>query len=36
MDKPIPTAADIEAADKKRVQELQDYRKKHPKVWYMK
>lgn len=38
MEKPvnIPSAADLEAAERRRVQELKDYRKKHPKVWFMK
>lgn len=34
--KPIPTAAEKEAAEKERVQALKDYRKNKPKVWYLK
>lgn len=33
--KPIPTAAELDAAEKERVQALKDYRKKKPKVWYL-
>ena len=34
--KPIPTAAELEAAEKQRVQDLKDYRAKRKKVWYLK
>lgn len=33
--KPIPTAAELEAQEKQRVQALKDYRKNKPKVWYL-
>lgn len=33
--KPIPSAADLERAEKERVQALKDYRKNKPKVWYL-
>lgn len=34
--KPIPSAAELEAAEKKRVQELKNYRANKPKIWYLK
>ena len=34
--KPIPTAAELEAAEKKRVQELKNYRANKPKIWHLK
>ena len=34
--KPIPSAAELEAAEKKRVQELKDYRARRQKIWYLK
>jgi len=33
--KPIPTAAELEAAEKIRLQELKDYRSKRKKAWYL-
>ncbi len=33
--KPIHTAAELEAAEKERVQALKDYRKNKPKAWYL-
>lgn len=33
--KPIPTAAELERAEKQRVKDLKDYRKNKPKVWYL-
>lgn len=32
---PIPSAAELEAAERQRVQDLKDYRKKHKKAWYL-
>ena len=34
--KPIPSAAELERAEKQRVKELKDYRAKRQKVWYLK
>jgi len=34
--KPTPSAADIEAAERKRVEELKEYRKNKRKIWYLK
>ena len=34
--KPIPTAAELEAQEKQRVQDLKNYRANKPKVWYLK
>lgn len=34
--KPIPTAAELEAAEKQRVEDLKEYRKNRQKVWYLK
>ncbi len=34
--KPIPTAAELEAAEKQRVEDLKNYRANKPKVWYLK
>ena len=33
--KPIPSAAELEAQEKARVQALKDYRKNKPKIWYL-
>lgn len=33
--KPIPSAAELEAAEKIRLQELKDYRAKRKKAWYL-
>lgn len=34
--KPIPTAAELEAAERQRVKDLKQYREDHPKRWFMK
>jgi hypothetical protein len=38
MEKPnnVPSAFELDAEEKKRVQELKDYRAKRQKVWYLK
>ena len=33
--KPIPTAAELEAAELQRKRELKEYRKNRQKVWYL-
>lgn len=34
--KPIPSAAELAAEEKRRVEELKEYRKNRQKVWYLK
>ena len=36
METPTPSAAELETAEKQRVEDLKQYRKDHPKMWFMK